>query len=112
MLAAFREKLAQLVVVPPGEAERMSKSKWKQTLRDVPVVVAGTGIGYALGRVGAEELGEYAAKHTDNGKPPGWLKHVPAAGAMASSLGAYALGRSSAKLKERRALHDSEHEYR
>lgn len=84
-------------------AEKMDRESWKQTAKDVPVVVASTGLGYGVGRTVAEEIGKRTAKRAlETGKKPGWLKHVPLATSMASSVGSYALGRSRGQLKHRR----------
>lgn len=103
MYASFYEKVGSVHAVPPEQSEGMSKSTWKQTLLDLPVVVAGTALGYGVGRVAAEELGARAAKQTASGMPPAWLKHVPMGAAAASTALGYALSRSTAKMRERRA---------
>jgi hypothetical protein len=79
--------------------EKMDKQRWKQTAKDLPLVIAATGIGYGLGRTGAE----LAAKRlTKKGPVAGFAKHLPMVASMASSAGAYALGRARGKMKERR----------
>lgn len=84
-------------------AEKMDRESWKQTAKDMPVVVAGTGLGYGLGRTLAEEVGKRTAKKVVEGaKPPGWLKHVPLATSLASSVSSYAFGRSREALRKRR----------
>jgi hypothetical protein len=84
-------------------AEKMDRESWKQTAKDLPVVIAGTGLGYGLGRTLAEEVGKRTAKKVvEGGKPPGWLKHVPLATSLASSASSYAFGRSREALRKRR----------
>lgn len=88
-------------LVLPGDQdyEHMTPAKWRRTLIDVPAVVGASALGYGLARTGADMYGEHL---TRTGKVPGWVKHTPAIAAGLTSLGAYALGRQSEILKERR----------
>lgn len=84
-------------------AEKMDRESWKQTAKDIPIVIAGTGLGYGVGRTAAEEIGKRTAKHVmSTGKKPGWLKHVPLATSIASSIGSYSFGRSREAMRRRR----------
>jgi len=97
-LAAEKPKVRR-----PDETDRMTRAKWRQTATDIPMVVLASGLGYGLGRTAAEQLGIRAYRHaTEHGTLPGWVKHLPAATSIASSLGAYSLGRMRGELQARR----------
>ncbi len=84
--------------------ERMSPAGWKQTAIDLPLVIGASGLGYGIGKTIADSVGESAARRAvQTGVKPKWVKHAPLAASVLSSIGAYALGRTRAKLKERRA---------
>ena len=84
-------------------AEKMDRESWKQTAKDLPVVIVGTGLGYGVGRTVAEEVGKRVAKRAvETGKKPAWLKHAPLASSLISSAGSYALGRSREIMRQRR----------
>lgn len=85
--------------IKKSDYERMDREGWKQTARDLPVVILGTGLGYGVGRTIAEEIGKRVGKSV---QPPGWLRHLPAITATASSLASYSLGRSRKRMAERR----------
>lgn len=80
-------------------SEKMDRESWKQTAKDMPAVILGTGLGYGVGKTVAEEVGRRVNR---GGVQPAWVKHAPLASAMASSLASYSLGRTRAGLKKRR----------
>ena len=80
-------------------AETMDEAAWKQTLKDIPLVILATGLGYGVGKTISGHLGQTLAQ---NGTKPAWTKHIPAATALLSSLGSYAMGRSRNELERRR----------
>lgn len=41
---------------PPQEFEEMNAPRWKQTFKDLPIVIGGAALGYGAGRTGAEYL--------------------------------------------------------
>jgi hypothetical protein len=79
--------------------EKMDEESWKQTLRDIPLVILATGLGWGVGKTVSGALGEHLARE---GVKPAWTKHIPAATALLSSLGSYAMGRSRAEMARRR----------
>lgn len=83
--------------------EAMDGPGLKQTLKDLPVVIAAQGIAWGLGKTIADHIAENAARNTMAGTPaPGWVKHLPAAASIASGVGAYALGRVRQGMFDRR----------
>jgi hypothetical protein len=103
-LAAMREELAKLATQGygpvPHEYEEMNKAKWKQTLKDVPVAVLGSAIGYGAGKT----LAEYALPHLLS-TPAGVAKaqkYLPATAAAAGGLSSYLLSVQRGMLKQRR----------
>lgn len=114
--AAFLSEIVKVsefpIPDPPGEkgqpVEGMSKAKWKQTAIDLPLVIVGSGLGWGLGQTASELFSEHAARHAwATGQKPAWIRHLPVATGMASSLGSYALGRAHSKMKERREAADA-----
>lgn len=77
----------------------MDEESWKQTLKDIPLVILATGLGWGVGKTVSGALGEHLARE---GVKPAWTKHIPAATALISSLGSYAMGRSRAEMARRR----------
>lgn len=80
-------------------SEKMDEESWKQTLKDIPLVILATGLGWGVGKTVSGALGEHLARE---GVKPAWTKHIPAATALISSLGSYAMGRSRAEMARRR----------
>ncbi len=105
---AFGDELEKLAaekprVRRPDETDRMTRMKWRQTALDVPAVILASGLGYGVGRTLSEELGIRAYRHAaETGTLPGWVRHLPAATSIASSLGAYSLGRMRGDMQARR----------
>jgi hypothetical protein len=100
MRVAMQEKLATRDV-HGREFEEMTKAKWKQMAKDLPVVALGSGLGYATGK----ELARQAAKHMAGTSPKTrqFLNYaMPMASTMVSATGAYALGRQRELLRQRR----------
>lgn len=104
IFGSFSDELQKLAAPKVREEhERMTPMKWRQTALDVPAVIVASGLGYGLGRTLSEELGVRAYNHAAaTGELPGWVKHLPAATSIASSLGAYSLGRMRGEMLARR----------
>jgi len=83
-----------------GEHEGMTRAKWVQTAKDLPLVIAATGVGHGVGKTVGDAIIKNQLKH--DRPPPKWMKHAPLASSVLSSVGSYALGRSRAIQKERR----------
>jgi len=97
----------------PVPVESMSPNKWKQTLKDLPVVILTGGIGYGVGKTLAEVVGERIARNVASGAPrPEWLKYVPVGTALLSVLGAYSSSMVREGLKRRREASEHEHAQR
>lgn len=61
--AFFREVVKLSSVAVGGQQyEEMNTPRWKQVAKDAPAVVLGSAVGYGIGKVIAEELGERAAR--------------------------------------------------
>jgi len=100
MRVAMQEKLATRDV-RGREFEEMTKAKWKQVAKDVPVVALGSGLGYATGKL----LTEQAVKRMGGSSPKTrqFLNYaMPMASTMVSATGAYALGRQRELMRQRR----------
>jgi hypothetical protein len=80
-------------------AEKMDRESWKQTLKDAPIVIGGTGLGYGIGKTISEQAGKHLGAIE---KKPSWVKHAPLAAAMASSLASYSFGKSREAMRRRR----------
>ena len=80
-------------------AEKMDEERWKQTLKDIPLVILATGLGWGIGKTISGAVGERLARE---GVRPEWTKHIPAATALLSSVGSYAMGRSRGEMARRR----------
>lgn len=81
--------------------ETMDAGKWKQTAKDLPLVIAAGGIGHGLGKTIGEQIGEAMIRRG--------VKVSPAAKAWAplvlggvSAAGGYMFGQSRARMRERR----------
>lgn len=83
---------------PPHQYEEMSKAKWKQTLKDLPVAVLGTAAGYGLGRTASEYLLPHLLSSPQSQET--FKKVLPAAAAATGGLGSFMLA------MQRRMLHD------
>lgn len=109
-LAAMRDELQHLgprlklatqgIGGAPQEFEEMNAPRWKQTLKDVPIVVGGGALGYALGRTGAEYL---LPKMVTSPEALEKVKRgLPLATAGLGGLGAYLALVQQRMLKQRR----------
>jgi hypothetical protein len=82
------------------EYEEMDRPAWKQTAKDLPLVVGATALGYGLGKTLSEEVGR---RYVASGKiAPKWLQYAPVVHAGLMSGSSYLFGRSRAALKDRR----------
>lgn len=85
---------------PPHEYEQMTREKWKQTVKDLPVAIVGTGAGYALGRTAAEWVVPHVFSTPQSQQV---LKnYLPAAAAVAGGAGSMLLSAQRRMLRERR----------
>lgn len=84
----------------PHRYEQMDKSKWKQTLKDLPIAVLGTAAGYGLGRTASEYLLPHIFKSPEAQET--LKKALPAASAAAGGLGSYLLAIQRRMLRDRR----------
>ncbi len=85
---------------PPQQYEEMNKAKWMQTLKDVPIAVAGTAGGYALGRTASEYLLPHIFKSPESQEL--LKKYLPAASTAVGGLGSAMLVLQRHMLRERR----------
>lgn len=82
-----------------GQAvESMDRAAWHQTLKDFPVAVLATGIGYGLGKT----MAEIAKRRMVSGSAPAWVKYAPQTLAAVSALGSIAASRTRGILQDRR----------
>jgi hypothetical protein len=84
----------------PQEFEEMNAPRWKQTLKDMPIVIGGGALGYAAGRTGAEYL--LPKLVTSPEALANVKKGLPAATAALGGLGAYLALIQHRMLKQRR----------
>lgn len=83
--------------------ETMDGPSWRQTLKDAPLVIGGTALGYGVGKTLSEEIGRRIAQNVAAGAPkPAWVRHAPLVAGIASSLASYAFGRSREEGRRRR----------
>ncbi len=80
--------------------EAMDGPAWKQTIRDVPVAVLASGIGYGIGKT----VADYMAPRVLAGKAPALMRALPTIAAGASFATSMAASRLQGVLKERRDL--------
>lgn len=94
------DKLATAGHGPPQQYEEIDKARWMQTLKDVPIVVLGTGVGYGIGKT----LSQYVLPHVF--KTPEaqqtLKKYLPAATTAVGGLGSAMLAVQRHMLRERR----------
>lgn len=84
------------------EREPMDAAKWKQTAKDALPLIVGGGVGYGLGRTAGRSLARQAAEGIARGKPPGWVKHLPAILTAGGAVAGFGMHQLRKKLKERR----------
>lgn len=85
---------------PPHEYEEMNRAKWIQTAKDIPVVLAGTALGYGLGRTGAEYLAPRIFTTPESQQR--LIQAMPLVSAGASTLGSYLAMMQYRMLQQRR----------
>ncbi len=83
----------------PGDFETMTRAKWKQTLKDVPLSILAMGVGFGVGKTIADVAGERLAR---SGSQPGWLKAVPMGLAAAGGASVFARTMVRDRLRARR----------
>lgn len=85
-------------VIRPEDADVMTPAKWKQTLRDMPVVIGAGAVGWGVGRTLADVVAErYAGPTATSG-----AKYAPLLGNILSASAGYAAGRMQSELRKRR----------
>jgi hypothetical protein len=105
-----RKKTAMIHPSMQVPSETMTKEKWKQTFKDVPISILAGGLGYGIGRTLAEVIGEKTVNKimTESGGMPNaavrpkWVKAMPLVMAALTAGGAYAGSRLRETLKKRR----------
>lgn len=100
----IRDAMKSAAFVPspdPARPERMTPAKWKQTAKDLPLIIGASGLGWGLGKTIGDLAGEHLARH---GVPPNpaAAKYAPLVGSVLASGASYALGRSRGIQAERR----------
>lgn len=90
--------MAETPIKGHATVEALDGPAWRQTLKDFPVAVLATGVGYGLGKT----LAEVAKHRASSGSMPGWAKYVPQTMAAVSMVGALASSRARGILKDRR----------
>jgi len=106
MLAAMRDELTKIATqghpAAPQEYEEMTAPKWKQTAKDLGVALAGSAIGYGVGKT----TSEYVMPHllSSPGAVENAKKFLPAAAAATGGLGTYLLSMQRDMMKKRREL--------
>lgn len=85
---------------PPHQYEEMNKAKWKQTLKDLPVALLGTGVGYGLGRTASEYLVPHMFSSPQSQST--LKKLLPAAAAAGGGLSSFMLSMQRRALRDRR----------
>lgn len=102
-LHSFHEALKQATYgIADGQLqnfEEMTGPRWKQTMRDVPGVIAAGALGWGLGATALELVGDRLAR---TGNRPAWLGYIPPAMALASAVTPIAQDRIRTLLRERR----------
>lgn len=73
--------------------EHMTRAKWVQTLKDVPVIIGGTALGYGIGKTLTERTK---------------FKHAPLLGALAGGAASVGMNAITAELRRRRERADAE----
>lgn len=85
--------------VPPKEYEALDRPGAKQTMKDLPVVILGTALGYALGEAAARMV---VKRYAQPGAPD-WLKYAPRIVGAAHAIALPVLQHKlQQKMKERR----------
>lgn len=80
----------------PTEVEAMDGPAWRQTLKDLPVTVLSTALGYGIGKT----MADVAMKHlSTQATMPSWMRFAPHVVGAVSSIAA---ARTRGILKERR----------
>ncbi len=68
--------------LPAGSNVEVSTDRhdpvWKQSLKDLPIAMAATGIGYGIGKTVADAIADNLHR---TGQRPNWLKYMPAVAA-------------------------------
>lgn len=85
---------------PVHQYEELNKPRAMQALKDIPVALLGTGLGYGIGRTGAEYLLPQVFQSA--GAQETLKKGLPLATAAAGGLGAYFLSQQQRLMQKRR----------
>jgi hypothetical protein len=79
--------------------EALDAPAWRQTLKDFPVAVLATGIGYGLGKT----VTDIAKSRIATGSAvPKWLQYTPQTVAVLSAVSSVAAARARGVLRDRR----------
>ena len=85
--------------------EEMSRRRFRQTLKDLPVVIGGSALGYGVGKTIGDSVAKRFVK-TEAGRAR-VRGMAPMAASLLTSAGAYALGQQRAIMRERRDAADA-----
>lgn len=103
-IGAMRRELEKLATqghgAPPQEYEELNKPRLMQALKDVPIALLGTGLGYAAGRTGAEYLMPHIFQSPASHEM--LKRNIGIASAATGGLGSYFLAQQHHKMKKRR----------
>lgn len=108
-LLGMRRELEKLATQghgpPPQEYEELNKPRMMQALKDLPIAMLGTGLGYAAGRTGAE----YLTPHIFNTPEAQEVlkRNIGVASAVTGGLGSYLLAQQYRLMKQRRDQADA-----
>lgn len=103
-IGAMRRELEKLATQghgpPTQEYEELTHPRLMQALKDFPVALLGTGLGYAAGRTGAEYLMPQIFQ--SQASQEALKRNIGIAGAAAGGLGSYFLAHQQRMMKQRR----------
>lgn len=104
VLSAMRRELEKLATQGHGQApqeyEELSKPRLMQALKDIPIALLGTGLGYAAARTGAEYMVPQIFNTPQSQEA--LKKNLGLAGAVTGGLGSYFLAQQAGMMKKRR----------
>jgi hypothetical protein len=102
VLTAFHDELMKLGQGAAVPEEKLTKYRFKQMLRDAPVVIGATGLGWGLGRTFADTVARKATR--DPKLQAKIVKYGPATTAVMGTVLAATLAAQRRALKRRRDL--------
>ncbi len=86
---------------PPPQYEEMDREKWKQTAKDLPLVVLAGAAGFGVGKTIGDAIGESLATRGVKAGP--WARSIaPLVATGLSTGGAYMFGQTRERMRHRR----------